>query len=162
MKIKKTLIFIAWMILLFSLLSCKASYHYKQILKKDPAFFAVDTTTVRTSIPIAPVTTSIDCESLTTEPIVIRLPANVNQRKDSVSITLSKEPNGNISATVDCPDSEVITKMVPAPYPVYVKPSLKEKLRLSAVIFICILIPFLIIMMVSKKIILVDKKNKIH
>jgi hypothetical protein len=132
MKIKKTLIFIAWMILLFSLLSCKASYHYKQILKKDPAFFAVDTTTVRTSIPIAPVTTSIDCESLTTEPIVIRLPANVNQRKDSVSITLSKEPNGNIRATVDCPDSEVITKMVPEPYPVYVKPSLKEKLRFAA------------------------------
>jgi hypothetical protein len=130
MKIKKTLIFIAWMILLFSLLSCKASYHYKQILKKDPAFFAVDTTTVRTSIPIAPVTTSIDCESLTTEPIVIRLPAS--NRIDTVTITLFREINGAINTTVDCPDSEVITKMVPEPYPVYVKPSLKEKLRFAA------------------------------
>lgn len=145
MKLKKTIIFIGWMLIILGFMSCSAGFHYKQTVKKDPDFFDIDTTTIRTNITIPPVTTSIDCDSISTDPVVITLPSITNTRVDTVTITIFKKPNGKISATVDCPDSEIITKMVPEPYPVYVQPSLKTKIRFAVGgLFGCIVIIVLI------------------
>jgi len=129
---KKTIFFVLWIIIIFCFCSCKADYHYKRIVKKEPDYFKVDTTTKKEIIKLTPVNTAIDCNTITAEPIVVQLPTTVNQRVDTVTITLFKEIDGSINTTVDCPDVEVITKTVPEPYPVYVEPSLKEKLRFAA------------------------------
>ncbi len=139
MKILKFVTFLIFLFLLFGFLSCKSSFHYKRILKKDPAFFNIDTTTIKTVIEIPPINTAIDCDLISTTPTVLRLPAVSKTKTDTVTITLYRDQSGLINTTVDCPDSETIIQKIPEPYPVYVKPTIWQVSRLAAIAVIIIL-----------------------
>ena len=139
MKILKFITFLIFLFLLFGFLSCKSSFHYKRIIKKDPTFFKIDTTTIKKVIEIPPVNTAIDCDLISTTPTVLRLPAVSKTKTDTVTITQYSDQSGLINTTVDCPDSETLIQKLPEPYPVYAKPTIWQVSRLAAIAVIIIL-----------------------
>jgi len=124
---------------------CSPNFHYKRILKKDKDFFVVDTTIsikVRQK-EIKPVTVAFKPVPLDT--------IYYTDIRDSVQIRIITFTD-SIQVTADCPDSKEITieKKVPEPYPVYVKPSLWDKIKYGLIIAGSILFLFLVVFIVIR------------
>ena len=137
--------------LLIALCSCSSNYHYQRIIKKDPTFFRVDTVTQIEHIPIPTITTPFECPGLKSPIQIIEIPvyiprADGSTRADTATLTITKHPTTHQpQAAIDCPDVEVVTKYVPEPYPVYVAPSWKEKIKAGALGAVAIVVLLLMI-----------------
>ena len=134
-------------ILLISLIGCSPGFHYKRIIKKDPSFFRVDTTTtIKVSEkPIKPYTVKF-------KPLPIDTLEFVDVR-DSVRIRVLTH-HDTIQVTAECPPEKTVEvyKNIPEPYPVYVKPTLWEKLKYGLIIagslFVLIFFVFIVFRLV--------------
>ena len=115
---------------LLVLIGCSPNFHYKRIIKKDPGFFRVDTTT---TIKVSQ--REIKPYTVRFKPIPLDTLEFIDIR-DSVRVRVITHYD-SIEVRADCPDHEIIEveKKVPEPYPVYVKPSLWEKLKYGLFIF---------------------------
>lgn len=140
------------LLLVLSMASCKTTYHYKRILKKNPDFFRVDTTTTRTVIDVPEVSTTFHCDSIGTSPVVLRIPANTKYDTITrfVTIRLSKSDSSQITAAVDCPDVEIIEKKIPEPYPVYLQPSFWKKAEIFGAGALALLFAVVIFIFIKK------------
>ena len=134
-----------WLILILLLAGCSPNFHYKRILKKDPSFFRVDTTTtIKVSRkPIKPYTVRFKPLPIDTLEFV--------QIKDSVKIKILTY-HDTIQVTAECPPEKTIEieRQVPEPYPVYVKPTLWEKIKSGLVITLGLIVFFFLVFIVVR------------
>lgn len=116
--------------------SCSAEYHKRRMFKKDPDIFEVESKREKQAIPTPSVTQVFDCDSLKRNGITLITPrayiVNGDAIKDTVKTNARMNDKGEVELKVECPDAQIIIETVPEPYPVYVKPSLLEKMKFGA------------------------------